>query len=162
MPTKNHFEATLRFIQSEVRRHSDVQQAVRDAAFNVIDGICNHPFDCGIRRFRSFSISQQQSTLSASNPLESSYLLTVRGVREDGTDVVSFTSGPSPEHVLTEFCHRASLDSLTWKHDERRAHAGSARSFLDTLVDQASSAVGGNGKSPAASPPKGQKNTSAN
>lgn len=134
MTRVHHFQLTLENLKQEVERHGDVLRGARSCAFDVLRGILMHPFDCGIRRFRTISIGGPKVSGNGVVHNERDYLLTVRGIDESGQDVVCFTGGPSLEMCCAEFCNRAAHGIIAWKPDERRSPPSPAGSFLDQVL----------------------------
>lgn len=130
----NHFEATINRIQDEVENDGDLETTLNRNAAALVGGPGLHPLDCGLKRWRSSTI-----TLATASPGQSvepmrRFLLVVRGTLENGDDVVAFFNASNWIGCYVEFAWQANSQSIDWKEDRKSEHRGRGQSFMDAIA----------------------------
>jgi hypothetical protein len=131
----NVFHKALDYIRFKTKETGNVQLATKEFVPDIITGVIEHPFDCGVKRFRSLSLSRQARKSSDGSAMPVGYLLVVRATTEAGEDVVAFFDCQDWQSCFLEFAYDVECGGIAWKDDKPRDQRFKSKSFLDTLAD---------------------------
>lgn len=130
----NHAETIIESLREEIERSQDLESSVRNHSWDFLEFVGCRPMDAGIRKIRNFSFYRPKNPGQTAGENEN-WLLCVRGIDDNGDDVVSFTSAESIEGTLLDYVYASTSKSVEWKPDEKRTDRNGKRSFMDSLAD---------------------------
>lgn len=113
----NEFRNVMDELRTQIKETEDVEKTLDVNCGRMLNALCSHPLDCGIKRFRGLVIQAPKPIPASSNGMRPDWMLIVKGTTEDGTDVISFIHAETPIAALLAFCYAVELDGVEWKED---------------------------------------------
>lgn len=132
MSTTNPQQA-LAAIRTETKETDNVEKAIQNQTYSLIDSAIEHPLDCGVKRFRGISVTPIADQNQQSDGLHQRFLLTIRGTLSNGDDVVAFIRAESWVGCFVDFNYRCELGQIEWKVDKPRNGHTTTVSFIESI-----------------------------